>query len=141
MITFPRRSVGFYALTGQSVITFKERLVKETIVESLEEVHEQNPPDLILLIADNYGSHHANLTQQRTDELDVEFIFIPWYSPTLNDIEPLWKDLKREISPEIFTDRYHFRVFLTERFLRFSHRLSFASDWTGTFLPDVQRLR
>ena len=102
------------------MITFKERLVKETIVESLEEVHEQNPPDLILLIADNYGSHHANLTQQRTDELDVEFIFIPWYSPTLNDIEPLWKDLKREISPEIFTDRYHFRVFLTERFLRCS---------------------
>ncbi|NKE38126.1 IS630 family transposase, partial [Natronococcus sp. JC468] len=138
LVTFPRRSIGFYALTGQSVITFKERLVKETIVEALEEIREQNPVGRILLVADNYGSHHANLTQQRADELDIEFVFIPPYSPTLNAIEPLWKDLKREISPEIFADRDHFRAFLTETFLRLSHRLSFASDWIETFLPDVQ---
>ena len=37
------RSIGFYALTGRSVITYKERLVKETIVEALEEIREQNP--------------------------------------------------------------------------------------------------
>jgi len=29
-----------YALTGASVITYKERLVKETIVEALEEICE-----------------------------------------------------------------------------------------------------
>ena len=45
LLTFPWRSIGFYALTGQSVITFKQRLVKETIVEALEEIREQNPPD------------------------------------------------------------------------------------------------
>jgi hypothetical protein len=43
LVTFPWRSIGFYALTGQSVITFKKRLVKETIVEALEEIREQNP--------------------------------------------------------------------------------------------------
>jgi transposase len=93
-------------------------------VEALEEIREQNPVGRILLVADNYGSHHAKLTQERDDELDIEFVFIPPYSPTLNAIEPLWKDLKREISPEIFADRDHFREFLTE-----------------TFLPDVQKLR
>ena len=46
-------------------------------------------------MADNYGSHHANPTQQKADELDIEFVFIPPYSPTLNAIEPLWKDLGR----------------------------------------------
>ena len=140
LVTFPWRSIGFYALTGQSVITYKKRLVKETIVEALEEIREQNPVGRILLVADNYGSHHANLTQQWADELGIEFVFIPPYSPTLNAIEPLWKD-KREISPEIFEDKDHFREFLTEMFLRLSHRLSFASDWIETFLPDVQRLR
>lgn len=99
LVTFPWRSLGFYALTGQSVITFKKELVKETIVEALEEIRKQNPPDRILLVADNYGSHHAKLTQQRADELGIEFVFIPPYSPTLNAIEPLWKDVKREISP------------------------------------------
>ncbi|MFP9193336.1 transposase [Natrialbaceae archaeon A-CW1-1] len=81
------------------MITFKERLVKETIVEALEEIREQNPVGRILLEADNYGSHHARLTQQRADELDIEFVFLPPYSPTLNAIEPRWKDVKRDISP------------------------------------------
>lgn len=58
----------------------------------------------------------------------------------LNAIEPLWKDLKREISSEIFKDKDHFREYLTETFLRLSH-LSFAVDWIETFLPDVQKLR
>ncbi|WP_235019626.1 transposase [Natrialba sp. INN-245] len=141
LVTFPWRSVGFYALTGQSVITFKEKLVKETIGEAFEEIREQNPLNRILLAADNYGTHHAKLTQQRASELGIEFVFVPPYSPTLNAIEPLGKDLMREISPEIFADRDHFRAFLTETFLRLSHRLSFASGWIETFLPDVQRLR
>jgi len=92
-------------------------------------------------VADNYGSHHASLTQERADELGIEFVFIPPYSPTLNAIEPLWKDLKRDISPEIFDDKDQFRDYLIERFLLLSHRLSFANDWIETFLPDIQKLR
>ena len=105
LVTFPWRSIGFYVLTSKSVITFKKRLVKETIVEALEEIREQNPRGRILLVADNYGSHHANLTQQRADELGIEFVFIPPYSPTLNPIEPLWNDLKRDISPALMRSR------------------------------------
>ena len=92
-------------------------------------------------MADNYGSHHAKLTQQRADELGIEFVFIPPYSPTLNAIEPLWKSLKRDISPEIYENEDHFREFLTETFLQLSHRVSFAADWIETFLPNIQRLR
>ena len=58
---------------------------------------------------------------------------MPPYSPTLNAIEPLWKSLKREISPEIYEDEDHFREFLTETFLRLSHRLSFAVEWIERF--------
>ncbi|ELY99640.1 putative transposase [Natrialba aegyptia DSM 13077] len=62
-MTVPWQSISFYALTGNSGITFKEKLVKETIVEALKEIREQNPPNRILLVADNYGFHHAYLTQ------------------------------------------------------------------------------
>jgi hypothetical protein len=59
----------------------------------------------------------------------------------MDAIEPLWKDLKREISPTIFEDKDHFREFVTKTFLRLSHRLSFAVDWIDTFLTDIQRLQ
>ena len=141
LVTAPWRSFGFYALTGRSTISFGERITKETVCEALEAIREQNPAGRILLVADNYGSHHANLTQHQADELGIQFVFIPPYSPTLNAIEPLWKSLEREISPEIFENRDHFRQFLTETFLRLSHRVSFAVDWIDKFLPNIQRLR
>ncbi|MGQ3722654.1 MULTISPECIES: transposase [Natrialba] len=46
----------------------------------------------------------------------MDFVFIPTYSPTLNAIEPLWQGLKREILPEIFADRDHFKALLTKHF-------------------------
>ena len=140
LVAVPWRSIGFYALTGQSTVTFRERLTKESICDVLEEIREQNPAGRILLVADNYGSHHAKLTQKRADKLGIEFVFLPPYSPTLNAIEPLWKSLKREISPEIFEDKKHFREFLTETFLRLANRVSFAEQWIETFLPNIQKL-
>ncbi|MFC6765036.1 transposase [Natrinema soli] len=72
-----------------SAITFGERITKETVCDALEAIREQNPVGRILLVVDNSGSPHAKLTQQRADELGIEFVFIPPYSPTLNTIEPL----------------------------------------------------
>ncbi|PSP40240.1 hypothetical protein BRC68_18310 [Halobacteriales archaeon QH_6_64_20] len=86
-------------------------------------------------------SLHLIVREDRVDELAIEFVFIPPYSPTLNAIEPLWEAIKRETSPTIFETKDYFREFLTEAFLRLSHQLSFAVDWTETFLPDVQKLR
>jgi transposase len=114
---------------------------KESICAALEAIREQNPLGRILLIADNDGGHHAKLTQERADELDIEFVFLPPYSPTFNAIEPLWKSLKRKISPTLFEDRDHFRQVVTDTFLELSNRFSFADKWIETFLPDIQKLR
>ena len=105
---------------------FCERLMKESICDALDAIRERNPVGWILLVCDNYGSHHTRLTQQRADELGIEFVFLSPYSPTLKAIEPLWRNLKREISPEILANKAHFRRFLTGTFLRFSNRLSFV---------------
>ncbi|MFC4986714.1 transposase [Saliphagus infecundisoli] len=92
-------------------------------------------------MADNDGGHHAHLTQQRAYELGIEFVFLPPYSPNFNAIEPLWKTLKRKISPEIFEDKDHFNQFVTNTFLYLSNRLGFANKRIDTFLSDVQKLR
>ena len=95
----------------------------------------------ILLIADNDGGHHAKLTQKRADELGIEFLFLPPYSPMFNAIEPLWKSLRRKISPTIFEGQEHFKQFVTDTFIDLSKRLSFANSWIEKFLPNVQMLR
>jgi len=107
----------------------------------LEAIREQNPVGRILLVADNDGSHHAHLTQDRADELGIEFVFLPPYSPNFNAIEPLWKTLKRKISPTIFNDKDYFKRFVTDTFLDLSNRLVFANSWIEKFIPDVQTLR
>lgn len=140
LLTVPWKSIGFYALFGKSSITFRERTAKEDICAALEAIREQNPVGRILLVADNDGGHHAKLTQQRADELGIEFVFLPPYSPTLNPIEPLWKSLKRKISPEIFEGEEDFRQFVADTFFELSKRVSFADSWIQRFLPDVQKL-
>jgi transposase len=141
LVTAPWKTIGFYAILGKSALIFRKRTTKESICAALEAIREQNPVGRILLIADNDGGHHANLTQQRADELGIEFVFLPPYSPNFNAIEPLWKTLKRKISPEIFEDKEHFKQFVTDTFLDLSNRLGFANNWIEKFLPDVQKLR
>lgn len=89
LVTFPWRSICFDALTGQGVIRFKQRLVKETIVKVLKEIHEQYQVGQILIVADNYGSHHAKLTQKWADKLRIEFVFLPPHPPVFYPIKPL----------------------------------------------------
>ena len=130
LVTFPWRLIGFYALTGRSVITFKKELVKETIVEAPEEIREQNPPRRILLVADNYGTHHASPITRTSHRIGpTNSASDSSYSAVfadVNAIKPLWKDLKREISSTIFEDEDHLRDFLIETFLRRSHRVGFV---------------
>ena len=141
MVAVPWKTIGFYAILGNSTLIFRERTTKESICAALEAIREQNPVGRILLIADNDGGHHAKLTQKRADELGIEFVFLPPYSPMFNAIEPLWKSLKRKISPTIFEGEDHFEQFVTDTFLDLSKRLSFANGWIEKFLPDVQMLR
>jgi len=141
LVTVPWKTIGFYALLGNSTLIFRKRTTKESICAALEAIREQNPIWRILLIADNDGGHHAKLTQKRADELGIEFVFLPPYSPMFNAIEPLWKSLKRKISPTIFEDQEHFEQFVTDTFLDLSKRLSFASGWIEKFIPNVQMLR
>ncbi|MDJ1433816.1 IS630 family transposase [Halostagnicola sp. A-GB9-2] len=141
LVTVPWKTLGFYAILGKRTLIFRKQTTKESICAALEAIREQNPIGRILLIADNDGGHHAKFTQQRADELGIEFVFLPPFSPEFNAIEPLWKTLKRKISPEIFEGEDHFEQFVTDTFLDISKRLGFANSWIEKLIPDVQMLR
>ena len=71
---------------------------KETIVECFKSLRERNPNGVILLIIDNFSSHRSDLVKEAAKELNIELCYLPPYSPKLQPIEKIWKDMKRFMS-------------------------------------------
>jgi transposase len=103
-------TVGFYALNGESVVSFPENQEKEQICGCLERVREQNPGKRILLVLDNFSSHICPYTRRRAHQLGIDLVFLPVGSPDLNPIEPVWKSLRWEASPLIVESAEEFRA-------------------------------
>ena len=56
-----------------------------------------------VIVADNYSVHHAAAVKDATPELEaagVSFCYLPPYSPELNPIEPVWRQVKYQDLPE-----------------------------------------
>lgn len=134
-------AVGFYALNGESVVSFPDNQEKEQICACLERVREQNPGMRILLVLDNFSSHICEYTRRRAHQLGIDLVFIPVGSPDLNPIEPVWKSLRRDASPLIVESAEEFRALVTDLFDHLTDRVSFAVSWIENFLaPHLQKL-
>ena len=92
------KAAGFYSLTPEKkdYITFMENSTKETIMDLLRNIREQNPNEIILLLIDNFSSHRANLVKELSKELNIELCFLPPYSPQLQPVEKIWYKIKRD---------------------------------------------
>lgn len=67
----------------------------------LPEGYRRQRPCVIVL--DNYSVHHSQLVKDKMPALEaagVIFFFLPPYSPELNAIEPLWRQVKYQDLPE-----------------------------------------
>lgn len=91
---------GSYSLTPNGVndLFFMENSKKETIVECLKSLREKNPIGVIVLIIDNFSSHRSTLVKEEAAKLNIELCYLPAYSPQLQPIEKIWKDIKRFLS-------------------------------------------
>jgi putative transposase len=61
------------------------------------------PPRPCVIALDNYSVHRAQAVQDAVPalaELGIHFYFLPAYSPELNAIEPLWRQVKYQELPE-----------------------------------------
>src|SRR6056297_1708093 len=132
-------AVGFYALNGESLVTFTEDEKKERICTVLEKVREQNPGKRILLVLDKHGAHRCKYTRKRAHQLGIDLIFIPSGSPHLNPIEQVWKYLKWTMAPIVVENEAGFKDLVQETFEKITKRVSFAKKWCEKFL-DFQKL-
>ncbi len=129
-------TVGFYPINGNPVIDFKEHSKKEDVCEFLHKIQESNPGKQIVLILDNFKSHRAKHTIETADEIGLELIFLPPYSPDLNPIEFIWKSIKRIISREFIKDLTYLRCLIEQKFLEFASGLGYANRWVMKFIEE-----
>ena len=127
-------AAGFYALNGESVLSFPPNQEKEKICACFERIREQNPGKRILLVLDNFSSHVCKYTRKRAHELGIALVFLPVGSPHLNPIEPVWKSLKWESSPLIVDGEDEYRSLLDDLFDQLTEKLSFAASWIDNHL-------
>jgi putative transposase len=79
-----------------------------------------------MIILDNFRSHHAKLTTETAEKLNIDLVFLPPYSPHLNPIEYIWKTIKRELSPIFIKKQEHLIKLIETQFKSCSQSLSYA---------------
>lgn len=119
-------------MNGNSVIDFKEHSKKEDVCEFLKEIKFRNPVKNIVVILDNFSSHRSKTTVDFAEEIGIELVFLPPYSPDINPIEYIWKSIKKVISKEFIVDLDHMKKIIYDSFQKFSSKLSFAKRWIET---------
>ncbi|MGE5350874.1 MAG: IS630 family transposase [Acidobacteriota bacterium] len=95
---FKVNTIGFYAIEGQNVLDFLLDSKTESLKEFFKEIRNVNDSyEYIIVILDNFKTHHATEIEKIAFDLGILLIFLPPYSPDLNPIEFIWKSIKRVV--------------------------------------------
>jgi transposase len=68
----------------------------------LDELRSRHFFDDICIVMDNLAVHHSRAVVERMDELGIEYIFTPAYSPDLNPIEFVFSQFKGRLKKDRF---------------------------------------
>jgi putative transposase len=130
-------TIGFYALQEQSCLDFIADSKEESMVNFLKEIREANEEyEYIIVIWDNFKSHHAYAVEKIAFDLGIFLVFLPPYSPDLNPIEFIWKTIKRLLSLYFIGSEKVLRELIFTVFSLATESLSYAKNWVAKFLPE-----
>lgn len=134
-----RNCFGFYALRGNSLICPIGQGNQEAMIEMLQEIKQHNQQaQTIVVIWDNHRSHTTADVEAKAQELDIVLVNLPVYSPDLNPIERIWKQVKRAISEKAFIKSVEeLEQIIFSTFERCCQQLSFARSWIKSIFNHV----
>lgn len=85
------------AVTNTLVAVMNTTVVSsETACELLRKIAAQSVGRPVTLVLDNARYQYCRVVQDLADQLGIELLYLPSYSPNLNLIERLWKFVKKE---------------------------------------------
>jgi len=77
-----------------NTIRTTENINADTICQLTELIHEKYPGESITLVMDNARYQHNRKVAAFAEDLEIDLLFLPTYSPNLNLIERVWKLVK-----------------------------------------------
>lgn len=72
-------------------------ITAETVETFLQRLKDMTPDIPIAVVMDNARYQHCTAVMNKAEELGIELLFLPPYSPNLNIIERLWKFTKKSV--------------------------------------------
>ena len=132
--------IGCFMLNGHDTIAFPNHTKSEDFCNFLMDVRRCNPINRICLVLDNFATHKAKKVREKATELNIELIYLPPYSPDLNPIEYLWKNIKRIISISNIESKLELLEIVRDGFFDMTSSLSSARMWIPRFLNDKLNL-
>ena len=74
-----------------------DSLNAQTVIALGERIRQAHPDCRNIIFCDNVRYHHAKIVRAHFENTNIEFRFLPAYSPNLNLIERLWKFMKSKV--------------------------------------------
>ena len=102
--SFSRESVRIFGAMSQGELRIKivESTNSETFREFLEEIRRDRPR--LFMVLDNASYHKSKAVREYVESAggDIELEFLPPYTPQLNPVETVWRDLKKRLAGRFF---------------------------------------
>ncbi len=103
-IGFSTKSVRLIGIMGEGVLYVRtaESTNSETFIDFLKDVRQRHPE--FYMVLDNASYHKSRAVKEYVDGTNgaIDLEFLPPYTPQLNQIENVWRDLKRRLAGRYF---------------------------------------
>ena len=83
--------LNFIDVTSANTQADTKYVNSQTVCELLERIHTQHPTEKVSLVLDNARYQRNEKVRAMADELNIDLVFLPSYSPNLNLIERVWR--------------------------------------------------
>lgn len=85
------------------------------------------------IILDNARIHKAKITKIVADILNINLVYLPPYSPFLNPIEKVWRDVKREMYKHNFKCLNDLIKIFRDEYEKIIDNTSYYEKWSIKF--------
>jgi len=89
---------GLLCFNGQSLASSSQKCKQEDLIKFLQKARDKNPVGRLVIILDNAKIHKSKKVRHFCDHHLIYLLYLPSYSPDLNPIEYVWKDVKRSLA-------------------------------------------